>query len=111
MAQTVFQSRLRKFTSAPSYLLIFVLCIGRSSEVFYVNQYLSYKNSVIRQIKSFLLRLLFIRLNAQLDCSRKLLKLTLKFALKCSFMFRFNKPTSGSLLLCFAKVIIVKIVS
>ena len=25
-------------------------------------------------------------------------------------MFRFNKPSSGSLLLCFAKVIIIKIV-
>jgi len=30
--------------------------------------------------------LLFIQLNAQLDCSRKLLKLTLK----CSYVFRFN---------------------
>ena len=25
-------------------------------------------------------------------------------------MFRFNKPSSGSLLLCFAKVIVIKIV-
>jgi len=35
--------------------------------------------------------------------------ITLKFTLKCSYMFRFNKPSSGSLLLCFAKVIIIKI--
>jgi len=56
-------------------------------------------------------RLLFIQLNAQLDCSRKMLKLTLKFTLKFSYMFRFNKPSSGSLLLCFAKVIFIKIVS
>jgi len=55
-------------------------------------------------------RLLFIQLNAQVDCSREMLKLTLKFTLKCSYMFRFNKPSSGSLLLCFAKVIIIKII-
>jgi len=35
-------------------------------------------------------RLLFIQLNAQLDYSRKMLNLTLKFTLKCSYMFRFN---------------------
>ena len=39
-----------------------------------------------------------------------MLKLTLKFMLKCSYMFRFNKQSSGSLLLCFAKVTIIKIV-
>ena len=55
-------------------------------------------------------RLLFVQLNVQLDCSRKLLKLILKFALKCSYMFRLNKPTSGSLLLCLAKIIVIKIV-
>jgi len=33
---------------------------------------------------------LFIQLNAQLYCSRKMLKLTLK----CSYMFWFNKPSS-----------------
>jgi len=53
--------------------------------------------------------LLFIQLNAQLECSRKMLKLTLKFTLKRSYMFRLQKPLSGSLLLCFAKVIIIKI--
>ena len=53
---------------------------------------------------------LFIQLNTQLDCSR-MLKRTLKFTLKCSYMFRFNKPSSGSLLLCFDKVIIIKTVS
>jgi len=37
--------------------------------------------------------------------------ITLKFTLKCSYMFRFNKPSSGSLLLCFAKVIIIKILA
>jgi len=56
-------------------------------------------------------RLLFIQLNAKLNCSRRLLKLTLKFTLKCPYMFRFNKPSSGSLLLCFAEVLIIKIVS
>jgi len=50
-----------------------------------------------------------MQLNVQLDYSRKLLKLTLKFALKCSYVFRFNKPSSGSLLLVFAKAIIIKI--
>ena len=39
-----------------------------------------------------------------------MLKLTLKFTLKCSHMFRCNKPSPGGLLLCFAKVIIIKIV-
>jgi len=39
----------------------------------------------------------------------EMLKYTLKFTLKCSYMFRFNKPSSGGLLLCFAKVIIIKI--
>ena len=46
-------------------------------------------------------RLLFIQLNTQLDCSRKILKLTSNFTLKWSYMFWFNKPSSGSLLLCF----------
>ena len=55
-------------------------------------------------------RLLFVQLNVQLDCSRKLLKLILKFALKCSYMFRLNKPTSGSLLSFFAKIMIIKMV-
>jgi len=41
----------------------------------------------------------------------EMLKLTLKFTSKCSYMFRFNKPPSGSLLSCFAKVIIIKRVS
>jgi len=41
----------------------------------------------------------------------EVLKLTLKFTLKCPFMFQFNKPSSGSLLSCFAKVVIIKIVS
>ena len=40
-----------------------------------------------------------------------MLKLALKSILKCYYMFRFNKPSSGSLLLCFAKVIIIKIFS
>ena len=40
-------------------------------------------------------RLLFIQLNAQLDCSRKLLRLALKFTLKCSSMFRFNNHPQG----------------
>jgi hypothetical protein len=40
-----------------------------------------------------------------------MLKLTLKCTLKCSYMFRSNKPSSGSLLLCFVKVIIIKIVN
>jgi len=53
---------------------------------------------------------LFVQLNAQVDCSRKILKLTLRFILKCSYMFRFNKPSSGSLLLCLAEVTIIKIV-
>jgi len=56
-------------------------------------------------------RPLIIQLNTQLDCSRKMLKFTLKFILKCSYMFRFNKPSSGSLLMCFAKVITIKIIS
>ena len=43
MTQTVFESRVRKFTSAPSYLLPLVLCIGYSSENICVNQYLSYE--------------------------------------------------------------------
>jgi len=37
-----------------------------------------------------------------------MLKLTLKFASKCSYMFRLNKKSSGSLLLCFPEVIIPK---
>jgi len=41
-------------------------------------------------------RLLFTQLNAQLDCSRKMLKLTLKFTLKCSYMFRFNNHHQGA---------------
>jgi len=39
----------------------------------------------------------------------EVLKLTLKFTIKCSYMFRFNIPSSGSLLLYFAKVKIIKI--
>jgi len=39
---------------------------------------------------------LFIRLNAQLDCWRKMLKLTLKFTLKCSYMFWFNNHHQGA---------------
>ena len=39
---------------------------------------------------------LFIQLNAQLDCSRKLLILTIKFTLKCSYMFRFNSHHQGA---------------
>ena len=39
-----------------------------------------------------------------------MLKLTLKFTLKCSYMFLFNKLSSASLLSCFAKFIIIKIV-
>jgi len=39
-----------------------------------------------------------------------MLKLAWKFTLKCSYMFRCNKPSSWSLLSCFAKVIIIKIV-
>jgi len=34
----------------------------------------------------------------------------LKLTLKCSYMFQFNKPPSGSLLSCFGKVIIIKTV-
>ena len=56
-------------------------------------------------------RILFIQLSAQLDCSRKVLKLILKFTLKCSYVFRFNNHHQGSLLLCLAKVIIIKIYS
>ena len=40
--------------------------------------------------------LLFIQLNAQLECSRKMLKLTLKFALKCSYMFRLHNHHQGA---------------
>jgi len=59
-------------------------------------------------IKSFIYP---TRKTAKLECSRKMLKLTLKFTLKCSYMFPFNKPTSGSLLMCLAKGIIIKMVS
>ena len=41
-------------------------------------------------------RRLFIQLIAQLDCSRKMLKRTLKFTLKCSYMFRFNNRHQGA---------------
>jgi len=51
---------------------------------------------------------LFIQLNAQLDYSR--LKLTLKFYIKMLLHVLGNKPSSGSLLLCFAKVLVIKIV-
>jgi len=51
----------------------------------------------------------FIQLNAQLCYSR--LKLTLKFYNKMLLHFSVNKPSSGSLLLCFVKVMIIKIVS
>ena len=43
----------------------------------------------------YIISSLFIQLNAQLDCSRKMLKLTLKFTLKCSYMFRFNNHFQG----------------
>jgi len=39
---------------------------------------------------------LFVQQNAQLDCSRKMLKLSLKVTLKCSYMFRFNNHHHGS---------------
>ena len=55
----------------------------------------------------WLSHLLFIELNAQQDCYRKMLK----FTLKCSYTFQFNKPSSVSLLLCFPKFIIIKLVS
>ena len=50
---------------------------------------------------------IYMQLIAQLDCFRKMLKLTLNFTSKCSYMFQFNKPSSGKLLFCFAKVIII----
>ena len=40
----------------------------------------------------------------------EVLKLTIKFTLKCPYMFLFNKPSSGTLLSCFVEVIIIKIV-
>jgi hypothetical protein len=52
---------------------------------------------------------LFIQLNAQLDYSK--LKLALKFILKRSLHVSVNKTSSGSLLPCLAKVMIIKIVS
>jgi len=39
-----------------------------------------------------------------------MLKLTLKFTLKYSYMFRFNKPSSGSSLPFFAEVISILII-
>jgi hypothetical protein len=50
MAETIFQFRVRKFTSAFFCFQTLLLCIGYSREVFYVNQILSYKNSLIKQI-------------------------------------------------------------
>jgi len=41
-------------------------------------------------------RLLFIQLNAQLDCSRKMLTFTLKYTLKCSYMFRLHNRHQGA---------------
>jgi len=41
--------------------------------------------------------LLFIQLNAQLDCSKELLKLTLKFILKVLLHISVIQPSSGSL--------------
>jgi len=41
----------------------------------------------------------------------EMLKLTLQLTPKCSYMFQFNKPLSGSLILCFVKDIIIKIIS
>jgi len=35
--------------------------------------------------------------NAQLDYSKRMLKFTLIFALKCSYVFRFKQLSSGSL--------------
>jgi len=46
-----------------------------------------------------------IQLNAQLDHSR--LKLTLKIYIKMLLHVSVNKPSSGSLLPCFAKVMII----
>jgi len=40
--------------------------------------------------------LVFVQLNAQLDCPRKLLNLTFKFTLKCSYMFRLNNHHQGA---------------
>jgi hypothetical protein len=40
--------------------------------------------------------LLFIQPNAQLECSKKMLKLTLKIALKYSYMFRLNNHHDGA---------------
>jgi len=51
---------------------------------------------------------LFIRLNAQLDYTR--LKLHIKIYIKMPLHVSVNKPSSGSLLQCFAKVMIIKIV-
>jgi hypothetical protein len=86
-------------------------------DMMFVNTFLKIKHAILLFYFMFLPcililpRHLFIQLNAQPDCSRKMLKLALKFTLKCCYMFRLNKPSSGSLLLCFAKVIIIKIVS
>jgi len=57
---------------------------------YYYYYLVSYSSSIC------LSRLLFIQLNVQLDCSKKMLKLTLKFTLKCSYMFRFNNHHQGA---------------
>ena len=40
--------------------------------------------------------LLFIQLNAQLGCSRKTSKLSLKFTLKCSYMIQLHNHNQGA---------------
>jgi len=52
---------------------------------------------------------LFIQLNAQLGYSR--LKTYIKIYIKMLLHVLVNKPSLGSLLPCFAKVVIIKIVS
>jgi len=49
--------------------------------------------------------LLFIQLNAQLDCSNGMLKLALKFTLKCSYMFWLHDHHQGAYCLCFAQTV------
>ena len=41
-------------------------------------------------------RLLFYPAYAQLDCSERMSQFTLKFTLKCSYMFRFNNHHQGA---------------
>jgi len=59
--------------------------------------YRTLHTSVHRNVtKYFTSSLLLIQLNAQPECSRKMLKLALKFKLKCSYMFRLHNHHQGA---------------